>query len=68
MNDNKMRVIDERQLEMKKWAKQKITCRQNHFRKLGPPLTPCLRMESNCFNVDCPLRFHYILSNMSKYG
>jgi hypothetical protein len=42
MDDNKMCVIDERQLEMKKWAKQKITCRQNHFRKLVPPLTPML--------------------------
>jgi hypothetical protein len=34
-------VIDERQLEMKKGAKRKITCKRNHFGKLGPPLTLC---------------------------
>jgi hypothetical protein len=49
-----------------KRAKQKITCKRNHFRKLGPPLTPCRRMESNCFNVGCPLHFQYVLSNISK--
>jgi hypothetical protein len=57
-----MCVIDERELEMKKRVKQKITCKRNHFRKLGPPMTPCWRMESNCFNVGCPLHFQYLLS------
>jgi hypothetical protein len=61
-------VIDERQLEKKKGAKQKITFRHNHFGMFGTPLTPCRRNESNCFNVDCSLHFQYILSNMSKYG
>jgi hypothetical protein len=45
-----------------------FTCRRNQFGKLGPPLTPCWRMESNCFNIGCPLRFQHFLSNMTKYG
>jgi hypothetical protein len=69
MNDNYMHVIDERQIEMKKEAKQKKnTCKRNHFGKLGPPLTSCWHMESNCFNVGCALCFQYVLPNISKYG
>jgi hypothetical protein len=63
-----MHVIDEQQLEMKKGVKRKVTCRLNHFGKLGPPWTLCWRMESNGFNVGYPLHFKYILSNMLKYG